>query len=526
MKLGEKFVWLLLATTALMVTSADPASSRVDAAQPIPTIVGCFSNDNGDPILTDFQIDQTSIDVTAGRVVVTFTAQAHDTGGPGPAKGVGRISINFEPVSGGHYETTDMTHLDDGTWIGTISIPPGASSGKWLAYVTLEERKLDSQLPSGTRFYDTSELAALGFDSEVMVNSVEDVDAPTVSNFDMKPQAVDTRKASRLVNLSINASDGSGIGIRGTISAQISNPSLSLPVDLHRKPGTNQYQGQVRIPTGVGSSSWRVDWISAVDKQSNFTGLTYGQLITLGYPAEIQVRSGRAEPPRITSFQRRPARIDARTRAAQIHIKVQASSVYDITAVDAVYTSPTGYQRIFSSLKLSKGTRKSGVWTGTVRIPRCQTMAGSWTGVIGAANSSGEYISLQLTRRTGMPGSVRVKAQDHTAPVSWVDQSSTAGLVIKFNESVHGLSTANSPIVLVGPTAEPAIQGTWKCVTKGSVATSCDAGQVREATFVPAVPFQAGSRYRLMLNPEHRLDLQALSGNPFVRYRLDFIPGA
>ena len=83
-----------------------------------------------------------------------------------------------DPAAGDH---------TDGVWSCTVTIPQGAEAGTWL----VSDVYARDVLGQG-KFYQTAELQALGFPTELDVTSATpDTDPPALVDFDFNPKQVD-----------------------------------------------------------------------------------------------------------------------------------------------------------------------------------------------------------------------------------------------------------------------------------------------------------------------------------------------
>ena len=79
-------------------TALQAQSGHTPAA---PHINACWPTDHGFPVIDSVTVTPDDVDVTADDVSVTVSVTAHDTGGPGAASGIQRVS------AAGPWDTTD-----------------------------------------------------------------------------------------------------------------------------------------------------------------------------------------------------------------------------------------------------------------------------------------------------------------------------------------------------------------------------------------------------------------------------------
>ena len=119
------------------------APPAVEAEQPAAApagVNGCWSSDNGDPVLDGLDLEPDTVDVTDGPAQVAVTVDAHDTGGPGAATGIDRASLyatNGADGRAARYLRTTLTRGGDGLWHGTLTVPRGSGDHWDVAGLTL-----------------------------------------------------------------------------------------------------------------------------------------------------------------------------------------------------------------------------------------------------------------------------------------------------------------------------------------------------------------------------------------------------
>ena len=117
-----------------------PGSARALAAvDPIPLASDCWSSDNGLPVVSSVQLGATEVDVRHGPVRVPVTVQVDDTGGPGPATGISRVSVvvGVPPAAKqdhAEFLRLDLTQQGPSTWSGTVTVPRVGSGRTWYVF--------------------------------------------------------------------------------------------------------------------------------------------------------------------------------------------------------------------------------------------------------------------------------------------------------------------------------------------------------------------------------------------------------
>ncbi|MFY9913727.1 MAG: Ig-like domain-containing protein [Nocardioidaceae bacterium] len=503
---------LALATGALvagvLVAVATPAAQAA-------TVNGCWSKDNGDPVLTNFTRSPGSVDVRKGAKKINFTVTANDTGGPGPASGVSAVSVS---VVSSNYLSSAYANLrkkPGGTWAGSATIPRWTASGSWqVSGVSLSDKAGNS------RYYSTADLTG-SYPVNFSVTSNPDTTAPKITAFSFTPGAINTTASSRSITMTAKATDSqSGVAGVYVSASSVKKSSKSAFAFLRKVKGTpSTYRGSMLISRWVGTSGWRITSLSASDRVFNSTSYTYAQLGARHFKRTFSVTSGTdAAKPRLGSFARSPAKIDVRKKTRSMAAVVRAlDGRSGVASVIVSLRGPHGSSAA-QYLRRASGTTKNGVWKGSLRISKCYASKGSWKAIVTITDLAGNTSSFPAKALSArhFPTSVSVNAGDHVAPVARLQGTpSTTGVTLKFSESVHGIDTTTA-VVQHDPYGTPAdVSGSWACKNGAGGTTSCVTGKVRTATFTPTTNFTQFDSYGVVLDPEHTLGATDLAGNPF-----------
>lgn len=505
-----------LAGTALAAVGLVAVQTAPASASPLNS---CQNPDNGDPHLKALSMSTTSVNVKKASRKVSFTAKATDTGGPGKASGVSSISLSLESPSFPYSSAYGDLTKSGKTWQGSVTINRWVGPGKWTLSVYLYDKAGNYESLS------SEQLAAAGLPSFLNVKSTPDKTPPVISGFSFTPGAVNTTKASKTITFTAKATDSQS-GISGFyVDASSANNKYGGFAYLTKvKSPANTYKGTMTIARWVGKSTWKISDLEVFDKAGNYLDLSYADLGTRHYKRMFKVTSGTdTSKPKLVSFSRTPATVNAKTKNASFQVTVTAKDTGSgVSSVSVDYLAPAGGFVASGYLTRSSGTAKKGVWKGTVTVIRCESAPGTWKPTVYITDGAYNQLSTALTAATAQE---KVKATDHIAPTATTSFSQPpAGPVkISFDENVNGISST-SVTVNAGNSYDPGalVPGTLKCTDKSGASANCATGKVRNVSFKPTTAMNTFSDYFVTINPEHSLAVTDAAGNAPRREYLDF----
>jgi hypothetical protein len=196
-----------------------------------PTTLQVTSNqDTQPPVLTGFTFSPMTVNTTNSSAAVTLTAQATDN-----LSGVQQIDMAFRSPSGAQevgagLQLSSGTDLN-GTWTSTTTIPAYSEAGTWTVYyVDMFDNVGNFQ------GYSTSQLQALGFPTQLIVNEGTSVALTSSANQSSYSQPITftaTVSGSGITPTgTVNFNDGSTTIGSGTLNssgvATFTTPSLAV----------------------------------------------------------------------------------------------------------------------------------------------------------------------------------------------------------------------------------------------------------------------------------------------------------
>jgi hypothetical protein len=257
-----------------------------------PTNLQVTSNpDTTPPVLTSFTFTPTSVNTTYGSATITATAQATDN-----LSGVASLGPLFLSPSGVERFGCDMTLISgtdlNGTFQCVGTIDAYSEPGTWtVSYVFVEDNIGNEQI------YDTSQLQAMGFPTQLQVTSNPDTTPPVVTSFTFTPTVVNTATGSATITVTAQITDNlSGVESEGA-GALFLSPSGEhyFGCDMTLISGTDlngTYQCTATAPAFSEAGTWTVSYVFAIDNVGNEQIYYSGQLQALGLPVQLVVDSG------------------------------------------------------------------------------------------------------------------------------------------------------------------------------------------------------------------------------------------
>ena len=250
--------------------------------------------DTDPPVLTDFDFNPKSVDVSTQSQEVNCSAAVSDSG-----VGTAEVTCIFWSPSGGQVESCRATAPSsgdtfDGVWSCNVTIPQFAEPGAWYVWSVNTTDGLNA------RNYRTPELQTLGFPTQLDVISADpDVEAPLLTDFDFNPKSVDVSMQSQEVNCSAAVSD-SGVGTAEVTcifwspsGGQVESCRATAPSSGDTFDGV--WSCNVTIPQFAEPGAWYVWSVNTTDGL-NARNYRTPELQTLGFPTQLDVTYGGGSP--------------------------------------------------------------------------------------------------------------------------------------------------------------------------------------------------------------------------------------
>lgn len=527
-------VMVLVGAAALVAPltggTAMPAAASGGSPAATPSAVpasSCFPSDNGDPVLKTLSITPRELDSRTGAKVVTLTATAEDTGGPGSPSGVTDATAYLE-LGGGDSWTlmSELTPDSSGSLVGTVTVLPQQRTGTWNVTINVRDAAENSTT------YGPEDLQRLGLPGTLTTTTTPDEARPALKSLSVSTSTVDTRRRSRSVAVSVRATDD--VAVAGVHVFLSGLQGRLIRANLELASGTAQdgtWRGRLVVGRWKGRSTGQLG-VQVTDAVERSRWYGSAALARKGQPSRLKVISladQQRPTPQIVSVT--PAAVDLRGGPQPVQVVARVRDVGSgVRQVVARLDGPgnwEGYASLRVPMSRTSGTSRDGVWTGTLTMRPCDAPAGVWQAAVLAKDA----VRKRVVRLAGAFTVVNTDVRRPTALVtgrSW--QVGRSGpLAVEFHEDVVGVDAANT-LVHIGDGQRgqagdnpPPIAGSWACKDAAGVSVDCTAGPVRTAAFTPTSPMNASTNHTLVLNPEHHLGLTDLAGNPYnPRWSLEF----
>jgi hypothetical protein len=490
---------------AVVVPLAFLPGTPVNAAPAATALSGCVPSDNGDPVVGSATTAPTAVDTTRSTAVVTLTVTGTDTGGPGPAAGVGRVLAQLWGPQGKVVPENPvrMQHGAGDTWTARLAVSRGSVPGTYTAHLAVHD--LAGNVAVAGAGTDGALPAAA-----VTVTSVADAAAPRLMTLRLGRTMVDTRTKAAHLTVTARATDGRAGVKRVLVTA--GNDRRSASALLQRVKGTTadgRWRGTLTVPPWLGNTTWRLQ-VGVVDGVVNVRTYGWAALGALQHADRtitVRSRSDGAAPRGTLTVT--PTTVDVHSQPLHVTLQVRARDAGSgVRGVRVLLIDPDrsdGSREV--ALHRISGTRHNGVWSAVATISSC-AIAGSWRTELAVTDRS----MRSRQSRAGLP-SLEVAANDNLAPTVVRTSTASGTPVLDFDEDVTGITPTSAPVI--GADGGAPVAGAWACTDATGATISCATGTVRRAAFTPAAP-TTGQLF-VVLNPEHSLGVTDLAGNPAGR---------
>lgn len=249
------------------------------------------------PALTSYSFSPASVVISGSAVAVTGSISATDN-----LSGLYLAYIAFYSPSGQHRVDCYSTPGDppsgtplNGTYNCSGSFDPGTETGQWqVKFIELRDRV------DNTRYYTTSELAALGFPTTLQVTAVTDSSPPVLTALSLTPTSVNTSAGPATITGVVQASD-TGAGVKQAVVALFS-PTGAQRVDcasgvLPAAAGSVSAPCTGLFPQQSETGVWEVRFVTLSDHAGNVATIQKAQLQQMGLPVSISVTGASSLPP-------------------------------------------------------------------------------------------------------------------------------------------------------------------------------------------------------------------------------------
>ena len=350
----------------------------------IPARVQTQVQDIIPPNLIELSFSPTSIDVSAGSQAITVNARITDA-----LAGYQSGSVHFRSPSGqqlrfGDLGTNQRISGDafDGNYQTTVTLQQFSEAGTWMLNVFVIDAVGNS------RFLTDTELAILGFPTQLEVTGGPDLAPSELLELSFSPASIDVSTGSQIVTLNARIRDA----LSGYQSGSLHFRSPSGQQLRFGDLGTNQrisgdvfdgnYQTTVTFQQFSEAGTWKLN-VFIIDVVGNSRFLTDTDLTNLGFATELQVISTPDDTtapqlvelsfgPTSTDVSAGPQTVTVNARVTDAPAGYQSGSLH--------FRSPSGQQLRFGDLGVNQrvaGDAFDGTFQTTVTFQQFSE-AGTW----------------------------------------------------------------------------------------------------------------------------------------------------
>ena len=256
--------------------------TRADlTAQGWPTELTVLSaQDTTPPNLTAFDFSPKAIDTSSGPASVTVSFTVTDD-----ISGATTFDVQFgSPLGGQRGAPFLFSAGTEVTGSGALNFPQFSEAGTWVVLQLFIRDAVGN-----TRYYSAADLTALGFPTELHVQSAQDITPPILTAFDFSPKIVDASTGPASVIVSFTVTDD--ISGATTFDVQFGSPlggQRGVPVLFSAATSTTA-SGVLNFPQFSETGTWVVLQLFLRDAVGNTRYYTRADLTALGFPTELVI---------------------------------------------------------------------------------------------------------------------------------------------------------------------------------------------------------------------------------------------
>ncbi len=252
------------------------------------------TGDRTSPRLTGLSFTPKAVNTSHRPRYVRFTARARDD-----QTGVAGVTVVLMSPATGRVAYAALTKKPGSsmTYRGRVVIPRWIRSSRWrMWFVVVFDRA------GNDKVYSSGALAKLGFQRHLRVVSRPDRTRPTITGFRRGPGALDVRRASGKVTVTVHARD-TGPGVRRVDASFSGIGDPSVDVSLHRVSGTARngvWLGTATIRPCPALSQTLTASAEVTDRRGRSRFYSTRQVKQHDWPATLRIHARHdAVPPRV-----------------------------------------------------------------------------------------------------------------------------------------------------------------------------------------------------------------------------------
>jgi hypothetical protein len=338
------------------------------------TVIGECRFDGAPPVVHNFELLTSHIDIPAGERDVSFRAEVTDN-----KSGVRDVSVTLcgPDTQPGLTAGTSLTLASgdslDGVWQGTLKMSPYAVAGRWrVCYVNAADVAWNDvdYMPNMTDTDLHDQTLPGGEQTVDVVNSTAVAPVPVISNVSISTRSVDVTNGDVTITAEFTVNEVGadlnrvffGMTYQGVIQFQNAQVELITP-SSSGGAGSGRYRATLQLPQGSAAGTWKIgpsaidEYYASTSALSNLTVADRNPITTL----PDLISGSMTEGPFL------------RTHTFSLHFTSSRAALVNATVG---IEGPSGQQGS-AYLSLASGTPLDGIWTGTFTFPEAAA-AGTW----------------------------------------------------------------------------------------------------------------------------------------------------
>ena len=336
---------------------------------------GYSQNDFDKPILSEYTVSPSSVDISSGTQTLTLNIRASD------ASGV------VTPTSYGAYISFNSNYFYGSTW----SLVSGDRfNGVYESILTLDS----SSLPSGNysieernwEFKDPSGYQSDGINNAqitVVNNSTADFDKPILSEYTVSPSSVDISSGTQTLTLNIRASDASGVVTPTSYGAYISFNSNYFYGSTWSLVSGDRFNGVYESILTLDSSSLPSGNYSIEERNWEFKDPSGYQSNGINNAQITVVNNSTADfdKPILSEYTVSPSSVDISSGTQTLTLNIRASDASGVVTPTSygAYISFNSNYFYGSTWSLVSGDRFNGVYESILTLDSSSLPSGNYS---------------------------------------------------------------------------------------------------------------------------------------------------
>jgi hypothetical protein len=342
--------------------------------------------DTTHPDLAQFDFNPKTVDVGGGQQNVVLTLRITDDLSGFEFGNFLFISPSGQQVLAGGINAPHRISGNalDGIYEVTATVPQFSEAGTWrVIQIFLRD------VVGNTTVFNESDLIGRGFPTQLNVEGGPDLVAPNLAEFSFSPATIDVSAGSQNVTLTLRIVDSlSGFEFGNFLfispsGQQVNAGGINAP---HRVSGDSRdgvYEVSTTFPQFSEAGTWRIIQIFMRDVVGNTAVFNEADLISRGFPSQLQVVADPQDviAPTLTEFSVAPGTIDTSTAPRTVTLTLRITdNLSGFEFGNFLFISPSGQQVNAGGINAPhriSGNSTDGVYEVVTTFPQFSEV-GTW----------------------------------------------------------------------------------------------------------------------------------------------------